>query len=228
MRKYHTKFNKNAVERLISQVGPEATVIITEVNILTAIKLAQCYHNVNNYAFVDLNHITFLSKNDYHIVIRELQCIRLKALIILYEDVTEAKNKLFLRLTQKSVTNTYILVTNQLSAEKLQLYITNETFVTLHDMRNDLSDLTCVSQGNILDKMFLFQGESLKFTTILTPLSKSIIKGKILQKFINDETIDIGKTLTNPSYEKIKPYYVQRHLSRAILSQQETIKTLLL
>lgn len=225
MRKYDIKFNKDAVDHLCLQIGPEVTVVITEVYTLTGIKLTQHFRNLNNYAFVDLNDITNLSKNDFYTILQELKCIKLKALIILYEDVTEAKNKMFLRLTEKSVTKKYILVTNMVSAEKLQLYITSNTIVTFKDLRNDLNDLCYTSQENVLDKMFKFQGGYVKYSLVVTPESRILIKAKILQKIINNKVIDIGKILTNPYYEEIKRYYVQRCLNRVILPKEESIQS---
>lgn len=94
------------------------------------------------------------------------------------------------------------------------MHLTPDTFTTLQDVRNNLNDLDFISQQKVLERTFIFQAVFTKFSKVITHDIKRMIKSKILQMIINNEKICVGKSLSNPYYEDIKHYYVERSLRR--------------
>ncbi|KAJ8705847.1 hypothetical protein PYW08_012893 [Mythimna loreyi] len=201
------------------------TVIVTENSTLTVIKVLQHLNNTD-HVVLDLQYIVNLPMNERNVLCTELKNTNNnKFLIFLYNKMQNNRDEIkTLKNIAKVVLNKkLVFVTNATSVETLQEYFPT-TDTPLVD-ENSLLKMSTESQNSILEiTRVKFQGVEVRIDLIVDDKSKSYIKGDILNKIIQNDTIELGKLNVSRHYNEIKHLYFDPGVQKTESSTNKIVK----
>ncbi|XP_065208121.1 uncharacterized protein LOC135836955 [Planococcus citri] len=184
--------------------------------------LKDVYQKDDGYIFMSLQNVLFIEdyvKNAFKSEKCELLVIECKA-----EKNTKKHDHLYFELatileTHKKKKVILITLKNDTFAQKFKdNFSRNNLYKEIDDFNNNLNDLTEESQEKILNHAkVIFQGKQVNLGSVLDAKSTHILTGDVLSKLINDEKIQIGKSLMDSKYEDVKEYFVDRTFGRSLV-----------
>ncbi|CAB3232001.1 unnamed protein product [Arctia plantaginis] len=202
------------------------SVVVTDVTTLTAIKVIQYLRKVelNNYVVLDLESIVKLSIDDFYEMKTELKNTK-KILIILCNVL----------LKDNTFSDKYVEDVSKLVEQKQKIIVVNQEYVDvmkklfISDIKleeniekpdtkiiyekNKLIDLNKESQKIITENCkILFEGQLINLDLFIDDVSVAFIEGNVLNKIIQNEPIEIGESLNDDNYAKIKDLYQDRRV----------------
>ncbi|KAJ8704070.1 hypothetical protein PYW07_013364 [Mythimna separata] len=208
--------NENVVKRFGLHDHFIGTVIATECCVLTVAKVEQCLGNVD-YVVLDLEYICKLPLKSHNNLCKELtNTIKEKIIVIVCNTFLDSSDSCKrLETVAKAVEGKLIIIiTMKISVDILTQYFPQASKV-LNDDRIVMTDLSVESQKKLLaTSKIKFQGEDLSLEIILDDDSIKLIEDDVFNKIINHETLTVGNSVINRNYEKVKPFYMERRVSR--------------
>lgn len=213
MKTYDIQFDESSVQALNTQLSSVCTVIVTDIITLIGIKLVQHFQTLKDCAFIELDSHLLLSRNDRDTLKEEIMNKMLETIIIIYGDVTEYKSELFRYIIKETTSKQIIILTRTYAYENsLRHIIDKRKFTKVSDIRIEFNDLILNSQTKVLSSKLMFQDNEITFNSIIQEDAKYLITPYMLQKIIYNDKIVVGRTISNPNYEQVKYYYVDRKL----------------
>ncbi|XP_063895110.1 uncharacterized protein LOC110373177 isoform X1 [Helicoverpa armigera] len=184
----------------------------------SCIKLIQYFDEKDfeeNCLFIDLDFV--ITENYFEIVQSELKKSKLEVLVVVFQNgATEAKIADKIKVLSH-IFNGKIMVVTKTNLKGNLESVLSENIVEEIDTNNSLNDLIGEYREMILiERKILFQGDEMSLDTLLDSESLHFVKANVLRKIIDKETIGIGKTLTNPSYNTIANFYINQGVCRFI------------
>lgn len=206
---------------------PHKMFIVTDTVILTAIKLFKCLRNrysIDQFAILDVECLLKLPAEKFILLNEELRKT-LRLLIIVYykiHDVGEVDH-LLAKLAQTTEAKQAIVITNKILIKKFNGNFSNTVLNLYEDKTQNLNSVTTTTREKILKQSrIMFQGQELSLDSILDDVSISFIAGVTLDKIMHNNIIFLGTSLSNASYEEIKPLYIERRVSPVSASDHDT------
>ncbi|KAJ8705743.1 hypothetical protein PYW08_012789 [Mythimna loreyi] len=210
------KFKENAIKRFELHGEILGTVISTGNCVLTVAKVEQFLGN-KDHIVLDLEYIFKLPLKTHNTLCKELtNSSDEKILLIICNNFQRSRSSCKrLEDIAKAVDGKQIIII----ANKVSIEIIAEYFSQASKMINDdstvFTDLNVESQKKLLAMSKIkFQDADLSLETIVDDESAKLIDEEVLNQIINNETIVIGKTVCNSNYDKAKPFYIDRRVSR--------------
>ncbi|XP_065208165.1 uncharacterized protein LOC135836988 [Planococcus citri] len=184
--------------------------------------LKNIYQKDDSYIFTSLQNVLFIEDHVEKAFTSEtcdLLVIECKA-----EKKMKSQDQLYAKLAK--ILNAYknkkvVLITleNDTFAQKFKNdFSRNKRYKEMKDLKNNLTDLTGRSQNNILmQTKVVFQGNEVNLGSVLDKKSTHMLSGDVLSMIINNETIQISKSLMDSKYEDVKDYFVDRTFGRCLV-----------
>lgn len=207
--------NEDAVKGLELHGQIIGTVIATGSCVLTVAKLEQYLEN-KDHVVLDLEDVFKLPLKTHDTFFEELTNTTKEKLLILVCNnfqYTENSRKKLENIAKSIAGKQIIIVANKVSS----VDIITEHFpqAKLIVDRTVFTDMNVESQKKLLANTKLkFQGVDLSLDTIVDDETSKIIDEDVLNQMVNNETLVIGKSVIYGDYNEIKPFYIDRRVSR--------------
>ncbi|KAJ8704057.1 hypothetical protein PYW07_013351 [Mythimna separata] len=210
------KFNENAIKQFELHGEIVGTAIRTGSCVLTVAKVEQYLGNTD-HVVLDLEYIFKLPLKSHNNLCKELtDASKEKILIIVCDNFQHSKNssKRFRDIAKAVDGKQTIITLNKTSVDIVAEYFYQASNVLIDDS-TVFTDLSDDSQKKLLATAKVkFQDANVSLETIVDDESAKLVDEEILNQLINNETIVIGKTVCDCYYEKAKPFYIDRRVSR--------------
>lgn len=208
------KFNEDAMKSLNLQDHLSKIIIVTESILLTALKVKQ-YVTIKDHVVLDLEYILNLPTVDRNALCDELSNTNEETISILVFNkipISKSCHKTLENIAKAVQNKKYIVITNSTSQLINKHFRTADSVV--YDDKNNLSNMSEESQKSILkNSKVIFQGKEVSLDMVLDEELMALVQGDILNKIISKEIIEVGKTIGDSNYDKIKHLYVDRRMS---------------
>ncbi|CAB3234559.1 unnamed protein product [Arctia plantaginis] len=195
------------------------TIVVTNITILTVIKVIQCLSKMKVYdpIVLDLKYVFEMLTDEFYALISELKKKDLKEILILIcDDLSTIPNsniklqKFIQEISDKEV----VIIINNTDASMMRQWFPQIPKV-ISDKNHSMEDLGATSQLKILNNAKVsFQGENVTLADLVDGLPMKFIVGSVLRKVILNENIVVGGSLTDSSYDKIQHLFVDRKVIR--------------
>ncbi|KAJ8705660.1 hypothetical protein PYW08_012706 [Mythimna loreyi] len=207
-------FKRNVMDSL--KLNDDAgNIVITDNVLLTLFKVKQ-YVQCRDHVVLDLKYSLELPENDFETLLTELETINENKIIILFFNDSKfyCFNKELEIFLKKLKNKLKIIITEDKRISTMIKTLFSEAFNIVNDENTNLTDLTEDTQHSILQKKIRFQGQEVKLKSIVDEVSKSFIKGEVLNKIIQNETILLGKAIDMFNYDTVNKMYIGRRVCR--------------
>nr|XP_021186034.2 uncharacterized protein LOC110373177 isoform X2 [Helicoverpa armigera] len=192
--------------------------VVSEATDFSSLKVIQYYKNKSfhqKHLVIDLNFV--ILKNYFEVFKSELNKSNIWLLTIVsqgFEDVNQFMSQI--EIISKQFRGLIIIITPKTFRVSIHGLLA-EDVLHVEDTGPTCSDLDAVYRDLVFaNRKFVFQGEEVKVKDLIDDESIHFIKTDILRQIIRNDRIEIGQSLTNPSYETIAPFYINQSLCRNI------------